>query len=110
METGLSKWEEFCRERGCQGCVEEANLSMKNDCDECGFGINEDDLEMCILGLDVVGLFPAMKSKNSGMILRRQAVKNPLKVKGFKWKHGARYIRLHKHLTGDLGKVAKFLP
>ena len=65
---------------------------------------------MCILGLDVVGLFPAMKSKNSGMILRRQAVKNPMKVKGFRWRHGARYIRLHKHLTGDLGKVAKFLP
>ena len=65
---------------------------------------------MCILGLDVVGLFLAMKSKNSGKILRRQAVKGPLKVKGFKWKHGTRYIRVNKHLTGDLSKVAKFLP
>ena len=80
------------------------------ECCECGEGIDEDELEMCILGLDVVGLFPAMKSKNSGAILRRQSAKGPLKVKGFKWKHGARYIRIHKHLTGDLGKVAKYLP
>ena len=65
---------------------------------------------MCILGLNVVGLFPAMKSKNSGQILRKQAVKIPIKGKGFKWKHGARYVRLNKHLMGDLGKVAKFLP
>ena len=31
-------------------------------------------------------------------------------MKGFKWKEGARYIRIHKHLTGDLRKVSKFLP
>ena len=42
--------------------------------------------------------------------MRRQAVENPMKVKGFSWRHGARYIRLHKHLTEDLGKVDKFLP
>ena len=103
-------WKEFCRSRGCYECIEEAKELMKIDCEECGEGINEEDLEMCILGLDVVGLFPAMKSKNSGKILRRQAVKGPLKVKGFKWKHGTRYIRVNKHLTGDLSKVAKFLP
>ena len=102
--------EEFCCKRGCYECVEEAKERTKLDCNECGEGINEDDIEMCILWLDVVGLFPAMKSKNSGRILRRQAVKGPLKVRGFKWKHGARYIRVNKHLTGDLSKVAKFLP
>ena len=51
-----------------------------------------------------------MISKNNGKILRRQAAKNKLKVRGFKWKHGARYIRIHKHLTGDSRKVWKFLP
>ena len=106
----MPTWEEFCCKRGCYECVEEAKERMKIDCNECGEGINEDDIEMCILGLDVVGLFPAMKSKNSGRILRRQAVKGPLKVRGFKWKHGARYIRVNKHLTGDLSKVVKFRP
>ena len=68
--------------RGCQDCIEAAKEVMKIECGECGEGIDEDDLEMCILGLDVVGLFPAMKSKNSGAILRRQSVKGPLKVRG----------------------------
>ena len=44
------------------------------------------------------------------MILRRQTAENPMKVKGFSWRHRERYMRLHKHLTGDLGNVAKFLP
>ena len=66
---------------------------------------------MCLLGFDVVGLFPAMKGKNSGKILRETAAKTTgLKVKGFKWREGAKYIRINKHLTGDLKKVWKFLP
>ena len=60
---------------------------MSEDCEECGEGISEDELEMCLLGLDVVGLFPAMKGKNSGKILRETAVKTKgLKVKGFRWR------------------------
>ena len=59
-------WDEYCGMRECADCVEEAKMRMKLECDECGDGIEEGELEMCILGLDVVGLFPAMKSKNSG--------------------------------------------
>ena len=44
----------FCLERGCYECVVEAKERMKINCSECGEGINEDDLEMCILGLDVI--------------------------------------------------------
>ena len=42
-------WKEFCRSRGCYECIEEAKELMKIDCEECGEGINEEDLEMCIL-------------------------------------------------------------
>ena len=52
------------------------------DCDKCGDGIDEGDLEMCIMGLDVVGLFPAMKSKNIGQILKKTNVKNSNKSEG----------------------------
>ena len=89
------RWEQFCGMRECQDFIKAAKEAMKMECEECGDGLDEDDLEMCILGLDVVGLFPAMKSKNSGAILRRQSVKGPLKVRGFKWRHGARYIRVN---------------
>ena len=103
-------WKELAEERNCQDCEEIWRNRMREDCEDCGAGIADEDLEMCLLGLDVVGLFPAMKEKNSGRILREQSAKNPLIVKGFKWKEGARYIRIHKHLTGDLRKVSKFLP
>ena len=103
------KWKEFLEERECKDYQERILEKMRNDCQDCGDGIAEEDLEMCLLGLDVVGLFPAMKEKNSGRILREQSVKNPMIVKVFKWKEGAMYIRVHKHLTGDLRKVAKFL-
>ena len=103
-----SSWDKEIEERGCKDCEDLMREKLRQECQECGEGVDEDSLEMCLLGLDVVGLFPAMKEKNSGKILREQAVKNNMKVRGFKWKEGGRYIRIHKHLTGDLKKVAKF--
>ena len=46
VKTGLQNWEEYCKGRGCQDCIDEARTKMKSDCVECGCGIDEDDLEM----------------------------------------------------------------
>ena len=88
--------EKLVEQRGWKDCEECAREKMRKDCELCGDGIDEEDLEMCLLGLDVVSLFSATKEKNSGRILRKQAVKNPMIVKGFKWKEGARYITINK--------------
>ena len=83
---------------------------MNKDCEECGEGIGEEELHQTLLGLDVVGLFPAIKSKNTGQIVRRMVVRSNIKIKGFNWKYGARYIAMNKHLTGDLKPLWKLLP
>ena len=65
---------------------------------------------MTLQGYDVVGLFPAMKSKTTGEIIRKFIINSEVQVKGFSWQQGARYIAINKHLTGELEAVNKFLP
>ena len=37
-------WQEYCDWMGCEDCIEHAMYVMKNDCDECGQGVDEDEL------------------------------------------------------------------
>ena len=100
----------LARQYDCEICGEDLREKLEQDCDDCGQGIYMEDREMCLLGLDVVALFPSMKSKNTGLIIRKQVLKSPLKIKGFNWKQGARYIVVNKKYTGDLGCIWKILP
>ena len=83
---------------------------MKNDCEECGIGIDLEDQEMALVGSDVVGLFPAMKSANSGRIIRKRMEKGHLKVKGFRYKNGLRYIAMNRQFTSELDEIEYMLP
>ena len=94
----------------CEECGQAIKRIMRRDCTDCGGGIGEEELMQTLLGLDVVGLFPAMKSKTTGAIVRKMVVKSEIKIRGFNWKHGVRYIALNKHLTGDLGILRRLLP
>ena len=67
-------------------------------------------MELCLLGLDVVALFPSMTSKRTGEILRKRMMKSRLEVKGFDWRRGLVYIVINKHLTSNLGSLWKILP
>ena len=51
-----------------------------------------------------------MKSKTTGIIIRKMTQKSTIRIEGFQWKHGVRYIVLNKHLTGDLAVIAGLLP
>ena len=65
-------------------------------------GIFWEDQEICLLGLAVVALFPSMQSANTGRIIRQQVLKSPLKIDGFDFREGARYIVVNRKYTGDL--------
>ena len=65
---------------------------------------------MCLIGNDVVSLFPSIKSKSTGVIVRKRVEKSPLKFEGFDYKQGLRYIVLNKHYTGDLKGLWNVLP
>ena len=80
----------------CEKCNVEENMVAKE--------------EMCLIGCDVVALFPSLSSKRTGEIVRERVLKSKLKFEGFDFNHGRRYILLNKHLTGDLGSLRKTLP
>ena len=87
---------------------EELKRLISNECDECGPPV--EDLEFCLLGLDVSALFPSMSAKRTGEILRSRMMKSQMEVKGFNWRMGLVYILMNKHLTTNLGKMWKILP
>ena len=71
----------------CKECGEEAKLILAEDCLEWEDGLKEENFS--IFGLDVVALFPSLKSKNSWVRLRHMVMKSDMEIKGFKWKKGA---------------------
>ena len=83
---------------------------LKLDCEHCGEGLDEKDLEVCLLGNDVVALFPSIKSKNTGKIVRKRVIMSSIKFEGFDWRLGARYVVMNKHLTSDLHELWGVLP
>ena len=87
---------------------EEIKLKLRKDCEECGPPENE--LELCMLGLDVEALFPSMTSKRTGEIVRKRMMKSEMKLEGFNWRMGLVYIKMNKHLTSNLGNMWKILP
>ena len=57
-----------------------------------------------------MGLFPNIKSKNTGRILREKVEKSGVRFKGFDYKHRGRYIVMNKKYTGDLKPLWNVLP
>ena len=53
---------------------EEILRRMKEKCEECGGKV--EDIEMCLLGLDVTALFPSMSAKRTGEIIRRRIMRS----------------------------------
>ena len=58
----------------------------------------------------MVALFPSIKARSTGLIVRKRVEKTSLKFPGFNHKHGARYIVMNRHYTGDLQGIASVLP
>jgi hypothetical protein len=94
----------------CEQCGQDWRCKMEQECEECGDGIYWEDQEICLLGLDVVALFPSMQSATTGRIVREHVLKSPLKIEGFDWKQGARYIVVNRKYTGDLKCLWNILP
>ena len=73
-----------------------------NNCKDCGQGVSEEEKHHTLQGWDVTGLFPAMQSESTGLIVRNEIIKCKIKINGFLWKHGIRYSSMNEKLTGDL--------
>ena len=86
----------------------ELERRMKEVCEDCGGQVEE--MELCLLGLDVAALFPSMSAKRTGEIIRRRMMRSRMSVDGFDWRRGVVYIQMNRHLTGNLGGLWKILP
>ena len=71
----------------CKECGPRISARIAHSCSTCGPGVNKKELERCLLGNDVVGLFPNIKSKNTGRIVREKVEKSGVRFKGFDYKH-----------------------
>ena len=65
----------------CGDCGKELKERMMMDCNKCGEGIEEEEINQTIIGLDVVGVFTAMKSKNTRRIISRSIIKSKIKTR-----------------------------
>ena len=81
---------------------------LEENCEGCGLPVEE--LEMCMLGLDVEALFPSMTSARTGELVRKRMMRSTMKVEGFNYKMGLVYIQMNRDLTPGLGRMWKILP
>ena len=94
----------------CGMCGPRITARMEQDCSGCGLAVRKAELERVLLGNDVIGLFPNIKSKNSARIVRQKVEKSEVVFEGFDYKHGGRYIVMNKSYTGDLKPLWNVLP
>ena len=79
-------------------------------CGTCQEVDQDDEEESCLIGCDVVALFPSLTSRRTGEIIRNRIMKSELKFEGFDYKQGRRYIQLNRHLTGGIKEIGRTLP
>jgi vacuolar-type H+-ATPase subunit H len=94
----------------CDECGREWRDRMEEECAACGEGLFWEDQAICLLGLDVVALFPSMTSINTGKIIRKHVLQSPIIIEGFDWRQGARYLVINKKYTGDIRGLWSVLP
>ena len=94
----------------CDHCGPRIETRIKSDCEECGSPVDKKELERVLLGNDVVGLFPNIKSRNSARIVRNKVEQSGVKFEGFDFKQGGRYIVMNKRYTGHLKPLWNVLP
>ena len=70
----------------------------------------EGSMQLMMVANDVVGLFPAMRDRNTGIAAERQVMKSRMVIKGVKYREVARYVAGNRQYCGDLTEVENILP
>ena len=94
----------------CDCCGPDLVDLVRKGCEECGDGWVREDYTLCILGNDVVALFPSLDSETTGKIVRGEVTRSTITIEGFSTKLGLKYIAMNEEYTSDLGPLRKRLP
>ena len=54
----------------CDHCGPAVTECVRDDCDECGSSWVREDYVLCVIGNDVISLFPSLDSVSTGKIVR----------------------------------------
>ena len=76
----------------CDSCGPSITEFVREDCEDCcGDSWVREDYTMCILGNDVISLFPSLESEQTGKIIRGEVARSEIDIDGFN-------MRLHCYL------------
>ena len=70
----------------------------------------KEDYALCIIGNDVVSLFPSLDSVDTGRIVREEVTRSTMEIEGFNVKMGVKYIAMNEEYTSDLEDLRALLP
>ena len=88
----------------CDHCGPGLTDMLRQDCEEddcCGRGWVREDYTLCIIGNDVVSLFPSLDSLDTGKIVREEVARSTMSMDGFNMKLGVKYIVMNKEYTSN---------
>ena len=94
----------------CNHCGPDLTDEIRKECLCCGDGWVREDYTLCIIGNDVISLFPSQDSVNTGRIVREEVARSTIEIDGFSTKLGLRYIAMNEEYTSDLDKIRKLMP
>ena len=87
----------------------EASQGVPEPWDQSHSDRQETSPRFCLIGSDVKALYPSIKSKKTGQIIRKRVESSNVKFKGFDIKTGLSYISMNKNLTG-VAEIEHLLP
>ena len=91
-------------------CQEVMYREIAKDCNLCGKGLKKEDVTMCLIGSDVVALYPSLSPRNTGEIVKNRIEKSNVKFEGFDEKKGLTYIRMNEDRAGNIEELEHLLP
>ena len=90
----------------CTKYCQRIRNKLLTDCPDCGVEWVKDDYELCLVGNEMVALFPSLNSKRSGEIVREETEMFEIKIPNFNYKLGSRYIKVNEQYSGNLATLA----
>ena len=119
MIANIEKVNNKKREEGSNS-TEESNCNAMEEEEKSGEesrgakSIGEEGERLHIIGFDAVALYPSMKARETAKVCREEVIEilneGEMKVEGLDMNKVTLYIRMNKHLTGDLKELWRYLP
>ena len=90
----------------CTKYCQRIRNKLLTDRPDCGVEWAKDDYELCLVGNEMVALFPSLNSKRSGEIVREETEMFLIKIPNFNYKLGSRYIKMNEQYSGNLATLS----